>query len=467
MKTLFFQLVWLLMLNTSLLAQQTTISGSWKGTLEVPGDKLTLVVNITAQDGTYKSTLDSPDQMAFDIPVEKTTFDGKQLILELPPMAANFSGEIQADGSIAGNWVQAGMRFPLVLSRTEKQSNKPIRPQEPLPPFPYATEEVVIDNTTAGVQLAGTLTIPRGKGPHPAVVLVSGSGPQNRDEEIAGHKPFLVLADFLTRNGIATLRYDDRGFAGSTGDFAASTSVDFKEDARFAFDFLRSQKRISKKKCGVIGHSEGGMIAQMLAADSKDVAFIVLLAAPGVAIPELMLKQAQLIGEAQGASPMELQITNETNQAVFDILQKEKDLEKARTAVANEMGKMAEKLSGDNPQRKQMLEQQLMASTESVLTPWFLFFINYKPADYLSKIKCPVLALNGEKDTQVEARSNIDAIKTIISKNGNKKVTSHILPDLNHLFQTAETGAPGEYAKIEETFAPSAMQLIVDWLKAL
>jgi len=209
------------------------------------------------------------------------------------------------------------------------------------------------------------------------------------------------------------------------------------------------------------------MIAQMLAADSKDVAFIVLLAAPGVAIPELMLKQAQLIGEAQGASPMELQITNETNQAVFDILQKEKDLEKARTAVANEMGKMAEKLSGDNPQRKQMLEQQLMASTESVLTPWFLFFINYKPADYLSKIKCPVLALNGEKDTQVEARSNIDAIKTIISKNGNKKVTSHILPDLNHLFQTAETGAPGEYAKIEETFAPSAMQLIVDWLKAL
>ncbi len=467
MKTLFFQLVWLLMLNTSLLAQQTTISGTWNGTLEVPGDKLTLVVNITAQNGAYQSTLDSPDQMAFDIPVEKTTFDGKQLILELPPMAANFSGEIQADGSIAGNWVQAGMRFRLVLSRTDKQSNKPIRPQEPLPPFPYATEEVMINNTTAGVQLAGTLTIPRGKGPHPAVVLVSGSGPQNRDEEIAGHKPFLVLADFLTRNGIATLRYDDRGFAGSTGDFAASTSVDFKEDARFAFDFLRSQKRINKKKCGVIGHSEGGMIAQMLAADSKDVAFIVLLAAPGVAIPELMLKQAQLIGEAQGASPMELQITNETNQAVFDILQKEKDLEKARTAVANEMGKMAEKLSGDNPQRKQMLEQQLMASTESVLTPWFLFFINYKPADYLSKIKCPVLALNGEKDTQVEARSNIDAIKTIISKNGNKKVTSHILPDLNHLFQTAETGAPGEYAKIEETFAPSAMQLIVDWLKAL
>jgi len=199
MKTLFFQLVWLLMLNTSLLAQQTTISGTWNGTLEVPGDKLTLVVNITAQNGAYQSTLDSPDQMAFDIPVEKTTFDGKQLILELPPMAANFSGEIQADGSIAGNWVQAGMRFPLVLSRTDKQSNKPIRPQEPLPPFPYATEEVMINNTTAGVQLAGTLTIPRGKGPHPAVVLVSGSGPQNRDEEIAGHKPFLVLHPLILK----------------------------------------------------------------------------------------------------------------------------------------------------------------------------------------------------------------------------------------------------------------------------
>jgi uncharacterized protein len=467
MKTLFLQLVWLLAFSTNLLAQQTSIIGSWKGALEVPGDKLTLVVHISGEDGSYSSTLDSPDQMAFDIPVNKTTFEGQTLILELPPMAASYSGEVQPDGSIAGNWVQAGMRFPLVLSRTDKQSSKPVRPQEPLPPFPYATEEVVIDNPKAGIQLAGTLTIPRGKGPHPAVVLVSGSGPQNRDEEIAGHKPFLVLADFLTRNGIATLRYDDRGFAGSTGDFAASTSVDFKEDARFAFDFLRSQKRINKKKCGVIGHSEGGMIAQMLAADSKDVAFIVLLAAPGVPIPELMLKQAQLIGEAQGASPMELQITNETNQAVFDILQKEKDLEKARTAVANEMGKMAEKLSGDNPQRKQMLEQQLMASTESVLTPWFLFFINYKPNDYLSRIKCPVLALNGEKDTQVEATSNIEAITNSLKQSGNNKVTSQILADLNHLFQTCETGAPSEYAKIEETFAPSAMQMIADWLKAL
>jgi uncharacterized protein len=467
MKSIFLHLILCCSLSLPLMSQKTTISGSWKGTLEVPGDKLTLVVHISNEDGGYSSTLDSPDQMAFDIPVNKTTFDGKTLILELPPMAASFSGEVQPDGTIAGNWVQAGMRFPLVLSRTEKQSNKPVRPQEPLPPFPYATQEVVINNTAAGVQLAGTLTIPRGKGPHPAVVLVSGSGPQNRNEEIAGHKPFLVLTDFLTRNGIATLRYDDRGFAGSTGDFTTSTSADFKEDARFAFDFLRSQKRINKKKCGVIGHSEGGMIAQMLAADSKDVAFIVLLAAPGVPIPELMLKQATLIGEAQGASATELEITNETNQTVFEILQKEKDLEKARTAIASEMGKMAEKLSANDPQRKQMLEQQLMASTESVLTPWFLFFINYNPADYLRKIKCPVLALNGEKDTQVEARSNIAAITAVLDESGNKKVTSHILTDLNHLFQTAETGAPSEYAKIEETFAPSAMQIMVDWLKDL
>jgi pimeloyl-ACP methyl ester carboxylesterase len=465
MKKIFTFFLSILIGTGGLLSQETGITGTWEGIISLGDDQLKLVVHLAYDQDKLVSTLDSPDQMAIGIPVESASFDGEMLRLGLTALQASYQGVLVNSDNFAGKWMQAGMTFDLNLKRNSKTVSGPNRPQLPKPPFPYATEEVVIHNDNAGVSLSGTLTVPRGSGPHPAVVLISGSGPQNRDEEIAGHKPFLVLADFLTRNGIATLRYDDRGVAGSTGDFSSATSLDFMEDATAALKFLRAQKRIDNKKCGLLGHSEGGMIAQMMAAENKDIAFVVLLAAPGVPTPRLLLTQAELIGKAQGASEKEIKTTGESNAAVFEILRNEKDLEKARLLVDQEMEKLAAKLSGGDTDRKALLEQQLKASTEAVFTPWFLFFINFTPEQYLSKIKCPVLALIGEKDTQVEADENIAAIQSILQANGNSKVTAKVLPGLNHLFQTAQSGAPREYAQIEETFATSAMQLIAEWLR--
>jgi uncharacterized protein len=465
MKLAFIFILSTILSMNAMLSQESRILGTWHGKISLGDDHLTLVIHIKSEQGKLISTVDSPDQMAIGIPVEITSFEGDMLKLELPALQASYQGFMVNSESIKGKWLQAGMTFDLNLNKGATTASGPSRPQLPVPPFPYGIEEVVIHNEKAGVSLAGTLTVPRGSGPHPAVVLISGSGPQNRDEEVAGHKPFLVLADFLTRNGIATLRYDDRGVAGSTGDFASATSKDFMEDAAAALKFLKAQKRINEKKCGLIGHSEGGMIAQMMAASNKDVAFVVLLAAPGVPIPRLLLTQAELIGKAQGASESEIKITGESNAAVFEILCSEKDLDKARIKVDQEMEKLAAKLSGGDTERNSMLLQQLKSSVDAVFVPWFLFFINYTPEDYLSKIKCPVLALNGEKDTQVEADENIAAIKSILEANGNRKVTAKVMPGLNHLFQTANTGAPREYAQIEETFAPSALQIISDWIK--
>lgn len=448
-------------------AQYSGITGSWRGQIALGNDQLTLLVHIHDENGKLVATIDSPDQMATGIPVESVHFANDTLLLSLPALMASYTGAKQANGRIHGKWTQGGMTFDLNLAPTTEQAILPNRPQEPQPPFLYATEEVVFHNPKANINLAGTLSIPRGKGPHPGVVLISGSGPQNRDEEIAGHKPFLVLADFLARNGIASLRFDDRGVNQSEGNFASATSLDFKTDAAAALAFLQKQKRIDPERCGLIGHSEGGMIAQMMAADNDKLAFIVLLAAPGVPIPELMLKQAKRIARAQGASKNEIELSLASNRAVFDILLQVHDPDSARKLVNREMENLAVSLSGNDPGRKEMLHNQLQSGLDAVFTPWFLFFIKYKPEDYLSRVKCPVLALNGDKDIQVEAVSNIGGITEIIQRSGNVQLSTHILPGLNHLFQTAETGAPREYAEIEETFAPQALAIIADWINGL
>lgn len=455
----------MLLFSCFLMAQNSEITGSWKGAIFVGNDHLNLMLHIRAQSNGLTATLDSPDQMALGIPVESVDFTNDTLVLKLPALQAGYQGILINKNQIEGRWTQAGMTFDLNLIRITDETEGPLRPQLPVPPYPYATEEVSIQNPNTGVTLAGTLTIPRGRGPHPAILLISGSGPQNRDEEIAGHKPFLVLADFLTRNGIATLRYDDRGVAGSSGAFEGATTVDFMHDAEAAFQYLLAQGRIDRNRCGLVGHSEGGMIAQMMAASQKEVRFIVLLAAPGVPTHELMLTQARLIAKTQGASENEIKFSGESNSAIFDILRNENDLDVARELVNIEMERLAENLSGQDTARKSMLTEQLISGVESVFTPWFLFFINYDPAEYLSNVKCPVLALNGGKDVQVEAISNLEAIKHTLEASGNKQVTTKLFPELNHLFQTAKTGAPREYAQIEETFSEEAMQLISDWIK--
>jgi hypothetical protein len=297
--------------------------------------------------------------------------------------------------------------------------------------------------------MGGTLTIPEGAGPHPAVILISGSGAQDRDETIFNHKPFHVLADSLSRRGIAVLRYDDRGVGKSTGDRSNATSADFSADAEGGLDFLAKRKEIDPKRIGFIGHSEGGMIAPMIAVRRPETAFIVLMAGSGVDGEQILYEQGQAVLKAQGASEQVREAQRAVQQKIFAIVKSEPDLEAAAA-------KLKEALGGSPA-----LEQ----SIRSVNSMWFRYFLTYNPQPVLEKVKCPVLASNGSLDTQVVATQNLPAIEAALKRGGNKDFETVLLPGLNHLMQTAKTGGVGEYSQIEETIAPAALEKIVTWLR--
>ena len=340
-----------------------------------------------------------------------------------------------------------------------------IRPQEPIKPYPYYSQDITFENNKAGISLAGTLSLPSKEGVFPVVILISGSGPQNRDEELLGHKPFLVLSDFLTRNGIAVLRYDDRGTALSKGDFKTATSADFATDVESAIAYLKTRKEINTKNIGLIGHSEGGLIAPMVASKSKDVAFIVLLAGTGIQGDRLLLLQQKLIGKASGISDDDLQKSKLTNRKVFDIVNKSSNLEKLNLDLTNYIKQtLKDNLNTGKPVG--MSDDEFVnLQVKQIANPWMQYFIKYNPAPTLEMVKCPVLAINGEKDLQVPPKENLEAIKSALSKGGNKKVTTKVLPNLNHLFQECKTGSPDEYATIEQTFSPTALSEILKWLQ--
>ena len=318
---------------------------------------------------------------------------------------------------------------------------RPPRPQEPTPPYPYQEEQVTFVNAKAGITFAGTLTLPASPTASPAVVLITGSGAQDRDETIAGHKPFLVLADALTRRGIAVLRVDDRGVGGSGGTMATATSEDFVDDALAAVAYLRGRKDIDAKRIGLVGHSEGGLIAPIAATRSKDIAFIVLMAGPGITGDQILFLQGAAIMRANGASEAAISRNREVKQRLFDVIRTEKDDAAAKEKI-----------------------KSIAPGQERVATPWFRYFLSYDPVPVLQKVTCPVLAINGEKDLQVPYRENLDAIGKALRAGGNTDVTTLSMPNLNHLFQTSQTGAPSEYAKIAETFAPAALDAISDWI---
>lgn len=444
------------------------IAGIWLGKLKVSGSELRIVFNITQNpDGSLSASLDSPDQGANGIPVSEVVFEGKQLRLEVPSIGGHYTGKVNDDFSrIEGSWQQGGGSFPLTLEPTDKVE-APKRPQNPTEPYPYAVEEVTFNNPSAQIALAGTLTLPRSGGPFPAVLLISGSGPQDRDETVFGHRPFWVLADHLTRQGIAVLRYDDRGVGESEGDFAPATSVDFAEDALAGVAYLKSRADIRPAQIGLIGHSEGGMIAPLAAVQSRDVAFIVLLAGIGIPGDRLLELQSALIMKASGAGDALIQKNREMSRHIFGIINREADDDAAQEAISayyqKEWEQMDEALQAafrENGSSPAQLKQRL----KTLVSPWFRYLLRYDPVPTLQKVACPVLALNGEKDLQVPPKENLAAIAAALKAGGNKKYTVQELPGLNHLFQTAETGAPGEYATIEETFAPSALQLIADWI---
>lgn len=442
---------------------QPAIDGSWEGALEVSAVKLRLVLKITkAADGQLAAKLDSVDQGATDLPVDVITFADGKLHFEMKRLQAVYDGTLSADGSAFSGQFTQGVSIPLTLKKT----TKPIvlnRPQEPKKPYPYDEEEVSYENKRDGVKLAGTLTFPRGKTPFPAVILITGSGAQDRNESLLGHKPFLVLADYLTRQGIAVLRVDDRGVGGSSGSVPKSTGENFAYDVLAGIDFLKGRKEIDPKQIGLIGHSEGGIIAPMVAAQSSDASFIVLMAGTGLTGEEILYLQGALISKAGGASPAALAQQRKIQEITFKILKEERDGATAEKRIREEYAKLFAAASEE--EKKQVgSEKALEPQIKQVVTPWFRYFLTYDPRLTLAKVKCPVLAINGENDLQVPPVENLAAIEKTLKSAGNRDVTIVKLPKLNHLFQTSVTGSPGEYATIEETISPVALKTISDWI---
>jgi fermentation-respiration switch protein FrsA (DUF1100 family) len=434
-------------------AKPSDIDGSWMGVLDLGTLKLHVVFNIQTGPGGLSATLDSPDQGANGIPTSSVTRDGASLKIEIKKIGGLFEGKIAADlSSIDGTFTQLGSPHPLVLKpvkEKEKAELAPKRPQNPVKPYPYRDEDVTYDNKLQNVTLAATLTIPQGKGPFPAVVLITGSGPQDRDESLLGHKPFLVLSDYLTRHGIAVLRADDRGTAKSTGNFSTGTTADFATDTEAGIVYLKTRSEIDPHKIGLIGHSEGGVIAPMIAARNKDVAFIVMMAGTGVPGDQILVAQGEAIEIASGISPEVAAKKATKEKELLALVETEKD----ETVLEKEM---KEKMAGDVP------EDQMSAQIKQVTSPWFRYFLTYDPAIALRKVTCPVLAINGALDKQVLPDQNLPAIRKALAGNPHAEVDE--LPSLNHLFQTAKTGSPAEYAQIEETISPLALDKMATWI---
>jgi len=446
----------------SFLSSGQDITGSWNGILKFSGIQLRLKLNVSQASNGYSATMDSPDQGAAGIVVKKTTFQDSILQFEVAGLGVQFEGKLQKGDSIPGTFKQGGQEIPLTLSRANFV--KPNRPQEPAKPYPYYTEDVHFVNKNGNFVLAGTLTMPRETGVFPAVILITGSGPQNRDEEILGHKPFLVIADYLTRNGIAVLRCDDRGTNESKGNFKGATSLDFSTDVEAALDFLLTRKEIDKSKIGLIGHSEGGMIAPMVAVRRKEVSFIVLLAGPGISGKRILLSQEALIGRVSGEREDVIRDMTSVNNTAYDLVAGSHDLDtlkKELTAYYSDRLKADTTFAGTaGADQGQFVAEQV----KQLATPWMKYFIQYDPAPTLGKVKCPVLALDGSKDLQVPPEIDLAAIKTALDKGGNKEVTTVELPNLNHLFQECKTGSPTEYAQIEQTFSPLALDAMTKWI---
>ena len=443
-----------------------TPEGSWAGKLQLPGASLRIVLHVKAATaGTYTATLDSPDQGARGIPATRVVWKNDSLQLDVGSIGGSYAGRLNADSLLlTGHWRQGSQRLPLNLKKTDVAALTPKRPQNPKKPYPYREQEVTYASTAANVRLAGMLTLPEGEGPFPAVLLITGSGPQNRDGELMGHQPFLVLADYLTRRGVAVLRVDDRGVGKSTGDFGAATSRDFADDALAGVRFLKSRKDIHPRQIGLVGHSEGGLVAPLVSTQSKDVAYLVLLAGPGVTGEEIIQRQTERIMQAGGMAPEGIQSSLALQGRLFEILRQEPDAARAEQKMTEAVQAAAAKMTDDQKQASGLAGDGPRVLAKRLNTPWFRFFLAYDPKTTLRKVKVPVLALNGEKDLQVIAKENLAAIARALQEGGNRQVQTRELPGLNHLFQTAQTGAPAEYAQIEETFAPVALQQIGDWI---
>ncbi|MBN1821094.1 MAG: alpha/beta fold hydrolase [Prolixibacteraceae bacterium] len=457
-KHLLFLSFLIIILSLNSIAQEKAI-GNWSGKLELPGTKLEIIFKISvSEENKTVAAMDVPQQGAAGISVDKIVATNDSLQLTISVINGIFSGAFADEQTLVGTWSQNGMTFPLTLSKTETVTELK-RPQTPVKPYPYTEEEVSFKNKNDSVSLAGTLTIPEGPGKFPVVILITGSGAQDRDETIFGHKPFLVLADHLTRNGFAVLRTDDRGVGGSEGNIRDVTSEELAGDVLAGLEFLKNHNKIDASKIGLIGHSEGGIIAPIAANLTDDVNFIIMWAGPGINGEQILYEQGELINRAAGLTEELIQHNREIQSEIFSVLLNESDTKEIYHQLQNAYsGGMYEELSNE---QKKIINQRIMG----VNTPWFKFFLKYDPYPTLKKVKCPVLALIGEKDIQVPPKANLEAIEKAFTKGGNKNFKVQELKNLNHMFQNCETGAISEYGEIEETIAPEALKVMTGWLK--
>lgn len=445
-------------------AQTHNIAGNWLATLEVGDSKLRILLKIQKAADKYTATFDSLDQGATDLPIDSIVLDGNKLSFSAAKFGITYEGTLNEKGDeISGTFKQGPGATPLVFKRSGEIA-KPNRPQEPKKPYPYDEEEVSYRNEKDNIKIAGTLTLPRGGGKYPVVLLITGSGAQDRNETIAGHHPFLVLADHLTRNGIAVLRVDDRGVGGTDLGTLSVTSENFAEDVLAGVNYLKQRKEIDPKMIGLIGHSEGGMIAPMVAARSKDVAFIVLLAGLGQRGEDVIYAQTELIQKTQGTPAETTKHTLALARKINAIVKAETDEKRIDQRINEELAAYEATVS----ETQKDLFKPAAASVKSYIpiykTAWYRFFITFDPAPVLKNVKVPVLALNGEHDLQVPAKENLDLIGAGLKAGGNLDVTIKAFPKLNHLFQTSQTGLLSEYGQIEETMSPEVLKTVSDWI---
>jgi len=459
-----FLLLTLLLLTVQNQIFSQSIEGDWNGALNISGVQLRLIFHIEQTENGLKGTMDSPDQGAKGLPVSTISFKNSILMLSMKQIGMEYQGTLSGD-SIIGKFTQMGAKLPLNLYRKAIEKTTLIRSQEPKKPYNYYVEEVTFKNTKDGNTLAGTLTLPNKTEKTPVVVLISGSGAQNRDEELMGHKPFLVIADYLTSNGIGVLRFDDRGTGSSTGDYNSATTADLANDAEAAVAYLMTRNQVDKKNIGLIGHSEGGIIAPMVAAKNKNVAFIILLAGPGLRGDKILGLQTVAVAKANGASDELVERMLKFNKGSYELVLNSNDKEKLKTDLENYLQKAFKENPNFAPDLStEQLNSYIYTTVAQMTSPWMKYYIKYDPYTTLTKLKIPVLALNGAKDTQVAPKENLNAIRKAFDESGNKKLTTIELPNLNHLFQESTTGSPTEYPKIEQTFSPIALEQMNSWI---
>lgn len=461
MKKSFLLMLWTLGVLFNVSAQSEI--KKWYSTLELNGEKLPLYLEVTA-DG-KKVKLFSPRQSEKGFEVQNWQCNEKTMSWQAKSLHIEYSGEWISDSAYyLGQFIQGGFKAPLKWS--SKETVTPIkvynRPQTPRPPFDYNTKELTFDSDDHGkrIQLSGTLVTPKGDGPFPCLIMVSGSGPQNRNEELMGHQPFAVISDALAKKGWATFRYDDRGVAQSEGNFSAATTIDFALDANAAWKIVSQDPSIDSKRVGLLGHSEGGLVAPIVAGENKDIYCIVSMAGPGVSGSQIILQQIEDIAKAEGESENAMFESLNMANAVMTFVRNEKDSLSAAKTIRKYIFKVQRKKS---KAVKQAIYNSYNASFNSI---WMKKFIDLDPLPYWQKVQCPTLILNGDKDWQVRWNMNANKIADVLLKN-QVSFQKVILSDHNHLFQYSETGKVSEYSEIEETISPETLESIVDWLSKL